>query len=62
MLTVNLSVRFGLFNSALGIVENIIYLNGRKPPALPDVVMVNIPNYNGPPFLPHYPNISYSSC
>lgn len=53
MLTVNLSVRFGLFNSALGIVENIIYLNGR---------MVNIPNYNGPPFLPQYPNISYSSC
>lgn len=30
MLTVNLSVRFGLFNGALVIVEDIIYLNGRR--------------------------------
>lgn len=55
MLTVNLSVRFCLLNGALGIVEDIIYLNGRKPPALPDVVMVNIPNYNGPPFFTPVP-------
>lgn len=52
-----MSVRFGLFNGAIGIVEDIIYLNGRRPPALPDVVMVNIPNYTGPPFLPQYPKI-----
>lgn len=32
MLTINLCVPFGLFNVAIGIVEDILYFNGRKPP------------------------------
>ena len=51
MLSVNLCVRVGLFNEAIGIVEDILYLNERKPPELPDVAMVRFPNYSGPPFI-----------
>ena len=51
MISVSLCVKFGLFNGAVGTVEDILYLNGRKPPALPDVVMVEVPNYSGPPFI-----------
>ena len=52
MLTINISVPFGLFNGALGHVVDIIYKEGRKPEdGLPDVVMVDFPNYSGPPFI-----------
>ena len=44
-------VKFGLFNGAVGTVEDVLYLNGRKHPALPDVVMIEVPNYSGPPFI-----------
>lgn len=50
MLSVNLCVRYGLFNGAIGIIEDILYFSERRPPALPDVVMVHIPSYSGPPF------------
>lgn len=45
MLTVSMSVRFGLSNGAIDIVEDLINLNDRRPPPLSDV-MVNIPNYS----------------
>jgi hypothetical protein len=57
MITVNLCVEFGLFNGAIGIVEDILYFNERKPPELPDVVMVEVPNYTGPPFSNTNPKI-----
>ena len=57
MISVSLCVKFGLFNGAVGTVEDILYLNGRKPPALPDVVMVEVPNYSGPPFITEKPKV-----
>ncbi|XP_021343371.1 ATP-dependent DNA helicase PIF1-like [Mizuhopecten yessoensis] len=49
MLSVNLCVPYGLFNGAMGRVTDIIYLeNKRYPQSLPDVVMVEFPNYTGP--------------
>ncbi|KAK3104656.1 hypothetical protein FSP39_007268 [Pinctada imbricata] len=52
MLSVNLCVPFGLFNGAIGYIVDIIYENQRKPAdGLPDVVMVNFPNYTGPSFV-----------
>ena len=55
MISVNLCVKFGLFNGSVDNVKDtcILYmhLNGRKPPALPDVVMVDVPNYSGLPFI-----------
>lgn len=39
-----MSVRFGLSNGAIDIVEDFINLNDRRPPPLSDV-MVNIPIY-----------------
>lgn len=44
MLTVSMSVRFGLSNGAIDIVEDFINLNDRRPPPLSDV-MVNIPKF-----------------
>ncbi len=57
-LTVNLSVRFGLFNRALGKIVDIIYLNGKRPTTdLPDVIMVKFDTYTGPPFIDSKPQI-----
>ena len=50
MLTCNLNVDYGLFNGSTGIVQDIIYLDGRSPKeSLPDVVMVLFFKYSGPP-------------
>lgn len=58
MITVNLSVKNGLFNGAQGFVVDVIYCNGRKPPnCFPDVVMVEIPTYTGPPFIEDCPKL-----
>lgn len=57
MISVNLCVKFGLYNGAIGIVEDIIYYNDKRPPSLPDVVMVEVPNYSGPPFIPEKPKV-----
>ena len=57
-LTSNLAVQYGLYNGATGYVEDIIYCNGRSPKdGLPDVVMVIIPKYTGPPFMDSNPTI-----
>ena len=58
MLTSNLSVSFGLFNGSMGVVTDIIYLEGRSPKdSLPDVVMVNFSKYTGKPFLEDDPKV-----
>lgn len=55
--SVNLCVKFDLYNGAIGIVKDIIYCNDKRPPSLPDVVMVEVPNYSGPPFIPEKPKV-----
>lgn len=57
MISVNLCVKFGLYNGAIGIVEDIIHCNDRRPPSLPDVVIVEVPNNSGPPFIPEKPKV-----
>lgn len=55
MLTVSMSVRFGLSNGAIDIVEDFINLNDRRPPPLSDVMFIfQIIPYS---FLPQYPKI-----
>ena len=43
MLTQNLWPTRGLMNGSIGRVVDIIYLNGRKPPQVPDFVIVHFP-------------------
>ena len=57
-LTVNLCVPFGLFNGAVGVVEDIIYLGEKRPPeVLPDFVLVDFPCYTGPAFIEERPTL-----
>lgn len=46
MISVNLCVKFGLCNSAIGIFEDIIYWNDKRPLS-PPAVMVEVPSYGG---------------
>jgi hypothetical protein len=58
MLTVNLCVKFGLYNGAIGSVFDIIYPANKKPTdCLPNIVMVDFPNYTGPPFINSNPKV-----
>ena len=58
MLTNNLCVDVGLFNGSMGVVTDIIYLEGRSPQeSLPDVVMVSFNKYSGPAFLEDDPKV-----
>jgi hypothetical protein len=58
MLSVNISVPFGLFNGATGNIVDIVYLNGKTPKdGLPDVVMVHFQSYTGPPFMKENPKL-----
>lgn len=34
-----------MFNGAISIVGDFVYMSGRKPPAQSDVIMVKIPNF-----------------
>ena len=57
-LTVNLAVKYGLFNRSCGKVLDIIYLEGRSPKdSLPDVVLVEFFDYSGPAFATHNPKL-----
>ena len=54
MLTQNLWPTRGLMNGTMGRVVDIIYLNGRAPPQVPDYVIVEcpqatVPGFNGKP-------------
>ena len=52
MLTANVWQQVGLCNGAAGIVFKFIYPEGQSPPNLPVAVLVDFPQYTGPPFLP----------
>ena len=55
MLTANMYVPYGLFNGSMGRVEEIIYNTGDSPKtSLPNVVIVEFPNYTGPSFINNY--------
>ena len=58
MLTTNLCVPFGLFNGATGTIIDLIYKNENQPEnSLPDVVMVQLDNYSGLPFIKEHSKI-----
>ena len=59
MLTCNILVKHGLFNGAVGTVKDIIYSDGKSPRdrCLPEVVLVDFPEYSGPPFLDSAPTV-----
>jgi ATP-dependent DNA helicase PIF1 len=48
----NLWKEAGLTNGARGEVRYIIYAKGKKPPDLPSAIIVHVPQYKGPSFLP----------
>ena len=55
MLTTNLWKESGLVNGAQGKIHKIIYMPGSKPPEMPCMVLVEIPQYLGPSIadIPH---------
>ena len=55
MLTSNLWQQVGLCNGTKGTVESLLYAEGHKPPNLPTAILVNFPEYTGPPFLQNKP-------
>jgi hypothetical protein len=58
MLSVNINVRLGLFNGAMGRIIDIVFLNDKGPnDSLPDVVMVEFDKYSGPPFMQDNPKL-----
>ena len=57
VITRNLWKEAGLNNGTTCTVRYILYLEGRKPPELPVLVLVHCPQYRGPSFLPDEPNI-----
>ena len=58
MLYVNLCIPYGLINGAVGTVVDIIYKTGCNPiNSLPEVVMVEFPNYSGPSLTEENPKI-----
>ena len=50
MLTCNLWVEAGLVNGTIGIVRNIFYCDGSKPPQVPIYTIVCFDNYIGVPW------------
>ena len=57
VITRNLWKEAGLTNGAQCTVRYIVYSEGCKPPALPNLVLVHCPQYKGPSFLEHEPKI-----
>ena len=55
LLTANLWKEKGLTNGAKGRVCYIIYAKGRKPPDVPDFIIVQVYQYTGPSYLPDEP-------
>ena len=56
-LTVNINVKFGLFNGAVGTVVDIVYPEGRSPAdaGFPEFIVVDFPGYTGPPWIQDHP-------
>ena len=51
MLTSNLWQQVGLCNGTRGTISDLLYAQGHKPPNLPIAILVNFPDYSGPPFI-----------
>lgn len=49
IITTNIWKKCGLVNGATGTIMDILYING-KCSNLPDIIIVEVDNYNGPPF------------
>ena len=57
-LTANIDVAYGLYNRSPGIVTDIVYLSGRRPPNdMPDFVTVEFSHYTGPAFIEANPKL-----
>lgn len=46
----------GLCNGARGTIDDLLYAQSHKPPNLPIAILVNFPDYTGPPFIQTKPN------
>ena len=57
ILTTNIWKEAGLTNGTLCEIRAIIYPPGKKPPQLPDIVFIHVPEYKGPSYYPNEPNI-----
>ena len=57
MLTLNLWTSVGLCNGICGIVKHIIYQVNQSPPNLPIGVMIEFPDYTGPPMMQESPKL-----
>ena len=55
MLICNLWQQTGLCNGATGVVDDILYSSGQKPPHLPIAVLVHFYDYSGPAFIANKP-------
>jgi hypothetical protein len=52
MITNNIWVKYGICNGACGNIKHIIFAEGKKPPELPDFIVVEMGLlYSGPSFL-----------
>ena len=51
----NIQPAWGLYNGTIGTVLDIVYEPNTRPPSLPSYVLVDFPDYRGPPFLLHLP-------
>jgi hypothetical protein len=56
-LTVNINVKYALYNGAVGTVVDIVYPEGLSPSdgGFPEFVVVDFPKYTGPPWMEDHP-------
>jgi hypothetical protein len=56
-LTVNINLKFGLYNGTVGRVVDIVYAQGKSPTdgVFPEFIVVNFPQYTGPPWIEDNP-------
>ncbi len=48
MLRANLWTEVGLVNGSMGIIQEILYEEGQRPPSLPNVILIEFNDYTGP--------------
>ena len=56
-LTVNINVKYALYNGAVGAVVDIVYAEGLSPSdgGFPEFLVVDFPKYTGPPWMEDHP-------
>ena len=57
ILTTNVWKEAGLTNGTICQVQDIVYFQGKKPPQIPDIVFVHVPEYKGPSYHSNLPKI-----